>query len=667
MKKQDQKQIAAIRAAFFQNPASDLSQVRETVAKSWLRSWKKKLSPRRADFTPPEKERHPAVYVAERRPILFDYIFRCMEDLYTSNDFSSMVLFLTGPDGQIISRYGQEQDLQKLSQAGLGENCTLQEETAGTNAIGTSLYIREPVCIRQNEHYNDNLCSFISYAAPVFDHKYELVAVIGVLSLHPQETPLLLSLLTSVAGSIGKEVTVYHQTLRCRVQEKHIDTLINTMNHGVVFLDHRGMIIQTNSVARYFFLMYEYELIGQHISSFISPEDMDFSTLTNDVYGIDVVVHSGEVKKFRFSASVYLIKIAEDQHDFLLILRKSQVKEGTGGAASNGDLKAKWCFNDIVGTGPAFTESLNLARIASKTNCTVLITGESGTGKELVAQAIHNESRYRNGPFVAVNCGAIPKELIESELFGYESGAFTGAKKNGMPGKFELADGGTIFLDEIGDMPYNLQVCLLRFLQEQEITRIGGKKPIRLNVRVIAATNKNLEEAINNGVFRMDLYYRLNVFTIHVPPLRERSGDVHNLSHYFLQKYKSASNQVLLGFTPEALSCLTSYNWPGNIRELENTIERAVILSHGDRIRLDDLPDKLRFNHVPYPSSSMLKLEEPPPASQPELIPMNREEIEKSTIIRALQRANGNVTRAAEEIGISRRTIYRKMKKYQIM
>lgn len=665
MRKQDQKQIAATRAAFFQNPASDLSQVRETVAKSWLRSWKKKLSPRQADFTRAEKGRHPAACVAERRPILFDYIFRCMEDLYTSNDFSSMVLLLTDPDGQIISRYGREQDLQQLAQAGLRENCTLREETAGTNAIGTALYIREPVCIRQNEHYHDNLCPFISYAAPVFDHKYELVAVIGVLSMCAQETPMLLSLLTSVAGSIGKEVTVYHQTIRCRIQEKHIDTLINTMNHGVVFLDHQGMIIQTNSVARYFFLMYEYELIGQHISSFISPEDVDFSTLTNDVYGVDVVVHSGEVKKFRFSASVYLIKIAEGQRDFLLILRRSQVKEGVALASS--DLKVKWCFNDIVGTSPALTETLNLARIASKTNCTVLVTGESGTGKELVAQAIHNESKCRSGPFVAVNCGAIPKELIESELFGYESGAFTGAKKNGMPGKFELADGGTIFLDEIGDMSYNLQVCLLRFLQEQEITRIGGKTPIRLNVRVIAATNKNLEEAINNGVFRMDLYYRLNVFTIHVPPLRERTGDVHNLSHYFLQKYKSASNQVLLGFTPEALSCLTSYSWPGNIRELENTIERAVILSRGDQIRLDDLPDKLRFNHVPYPSPSILTLEEPSQANQPELIPMNREEIEKNTIIRALQRANGNVTRAAEEIGISRRTIYRKMKKFQIM
>lgn len=665
MRKQDQKQIAAIRAAFFQDPASDLSQVRETVAKSWLRSWKKRLSPCRADFTRPEKGRHPAAYVAERRPILFDYIFRCMEDLYTSNDFSSMVLLLTDPDGQIISRYGQEQDLQRLAQAGLKENCSLREETAGTNAIGTALYIREPVCIRQNEHYHDNLCPFISYAAPVFDHKYELVSIIGVLSMRPQETPLLLSLLTSVAGSIVKEVTIYHQTLKRRVQEKHLDTLINTMNHGIVFLDSSGVIVQTNSVARYFFLMYEYELIGQHISAFISPEDVDFSTLTNDVYGLDVEVHSGEVKKFHFQASIYLMEEPDGSHDFLMVLRRSQLKEAEPN--SGGDHRAKWCFNDIVGTSPALVETLSLARIASKTNCTVLITGESGTGKELVAQAIHNESRCRGGPFIAVNCGAIPKELIESELFGYESGAFTGAKKNGMPGKFELADGGTIFLDEIGDMPFNLQVCLLRFLQEQEITRIGGKKPIQLNVRVIAATNKNLEEAINNGVFRMDLYYRLNVFTIHVPPLRERSGDVHNLAHYFLQKYKSASSQVLLGFTPEALECLTGYNWPGNIRELENTIERAVIISHGDRIRLDDLPDKLRSSHVPYPSRSLIRLESAPQDTPPELISMDREEIEKNTIIRALQRTNGNVTRAAEEIGISRRTIYRKMKKYQIM
>lgn len=666
MSKQDQNRIAATRTAFFQDPSTDLSAVRETVAKSWLRCRQKKLQPGQTAFTRAEKGRHPAANVAERRPILFDYIFRCMEDLYSNNDFSAMVLLLTDPDGQIISRYGSENDLQRIAQAGLGDSCALREETAGTNAVGTALYIREPVCIRQNEHYNDHFCPFISYAAPVFDHKYELVSVIGVLSMRPRETPLLLSLLTSVADSIGKEVTVYHQTLKRRVQEKHLDTLINTMNHGVVFLDSGGMIIQTNSVARYFFLMYEYELIGQHISAFISPEDVDFSTLTNDVYGLDVVVHSGEVKKFHFQASIYLIEVIEGQHDFLMVLRRSQLKEGTGETGSGSDHRAKWCFNDIVGTSPALVETLSLARIASKTNCTVLITGESGTGKELVAQAIHNESKCRGGPFVAVNCGAIPKELIESELFGYESGAFTGAKRNGMPGKFELADGGTIFLDEIGDMPFNLQVCLLRFLQEQEITRIGGKKPIQLNVRVIAATNKNLEEAINNGVFRMDLYYRLNVFTVHVPPLRERSGDVHNLSHYFLQKYKSASSQVLLGFTPEALECLTSYNWPGNIRELENTIERAVIISHGDRIRLDDLPDKLRFNHVPYPSRSLIRLEAPPQNAQPELIPMNREEIEKNTIIRALQRTGGNVTRAAEEIGVSRRTLYRKMKKYDI-
>lgn len=661
----DQAAILATRNAFFKDPSVNLTHMRETIAKSWIRSWKHKINPHRTDFGRLDSENFLASHVTKERPILFSYIFSCIESLYTSNDFSSMVLVLTDSSGRIINLYGSNPDIAKLSDIGLAEECTLRESSAGTNAIGTSLYIREPVCVRWNEHYNNKLCSFISYGAPIFDHKNKLVGAIGILSFRNTETPLLLSLLTSTASNIGKECNVYYQALAVRNQTNNLDTLINTMNDGVVFLDDQANIVRTNSVARYFLLMYEYELIGRHISSFISPEDVDFSTLTNNIYGQDVTIHSGDIKKFHFQISIYLIKTSEGKLNYLLILRKPQGKMQE--SFSDGNHTAKWRFNDIIGTSPALMESMNLARIASKTNCTVLITGESGTGKELFAQAIHNDSKCANGPFIAVNCGAIPKELIESELFGYESGAFTGAKKNGAPGKFELANGGTIFLDEIGDMSFDLQVCLLRFLQEQEITRIGGKKPIKLNVRVIAATNKNLEEAINNGIFRMDLYYRLNVFNLHVPPLRERTGDVRNLSHCFLQKYKTASNQAFLGFTPEALEALERYSWPGNVRELENTIERAVIISHSDRIRLDDLPEKLRAIHVPYPSDTLRYLDAANQPSQPELISMDREEIEKNTIIRALQSTNGNVTRAAEEIGISRRTLYRKMNKYNIL
>ena len=234
----------------------------------------------------------------------------------------------------------------------------------------------------------------------------------------------------------------------------------------------------------------------------------------------------------------------------------------------------------------------------------------------------------------------------------------------GMPGKFELANGGTIFLDEIGDMSLELQICLLRFLQEQEVTRIGGKTPIKVNVRVIAATNKNLEDAINNSAFRMDLYYRLNIFNIHVPPLRERAQDIGNLAHYLLQKHKAHSKQAFVGFTPEALNAMQNYSWPGNVRELENVVERAVIIGRSDRIRLDDLPDHIRACYRPEGIAAM---ERTAAEKLETAVPLSAEQTEREVILRALRDAQGKVTKAEVLSGISRRTLYRKMEKYQIM
>lgn len=234
--------------------------------------------------------------------------------------------------------------------------------------------------------------------------------------------------------------------------------------------------------------------------------------------------------------------------------------------------------------------ALRLGQIAAQTPSNVLITGESGTGKELFAQAIHNASDRRNGPFVAINCGALPKSLIESELFGYEGGTFTGARREGCAGKFELANGGTIFLDEIGDMPFDVQVALLRVLQSHEVSRLGSSKTIKVDVRVISATNKDLLAAIDNNQFRSDLYYRLNVFGIAIPPLRERAGDVRLLADYFLQKYTSFSGHCLSGFTEAAYALLEEYEWRGNIRELENAVERAVYLTSEGRIGAECFP-----------------------------------------------------------------------------
>ena len=286
-----------------------------------------------------------------------------------------------------------------------------------------------------------------------------------------------------------------------------------------------------------------------------------------------------------------------------------------------------------------------------------MLTGESGTGKELFAQAIHSASERGDRAFIAINCGSLPRSLIESELFGYERGAFTGAKREGQAGKFELANGGTLFLDEIGDMPADVQVSLLRVLQNKEIVRIGGSHPIKIDVRVIAATNKDLLKAIENNTFRSDLYYRLNVLSIHIPALRERGGDVRVLANYFLKKYGSDSAKPVQGFTDEAYQLLEHYTWPGNIRELENAMERATIVGQEEFITAADLPEAVR--------SSSPEVERQRGANHLDT-DGSLSGAEQSIILRALEEKNGNVTEAALLLGVSRRTLYRKLQKYGI-
>jgi transcriptional regulator with PAS, ATPase and Fis domain len=292
----------------------------------------------------------------------------------------------------------------------------------------------------------------------------------------------------------------------------------------------------------------------------------------------------------------------------------------------------------------------------------VLITGESGTGKELVATALHEGSSRRNKPLIRINCAAIPKDLMESELFGYERGAFTGAVTS-KPGRFELADGGTLFLDEIGEVPVEMQVKLLRALQESEFERVGGIKTTRVDVRLVAATNRDLAEDIEAGRFRKDLFYRLAVVPIVLPPLRDRTEDIPTLVRHFLQKYNRRLNKQIDGLEPEALAVLQAYAWPGNIRELENLIERVLLFADGPLIHLKDLPDSLRGSATgtPFPTLSSAASSE---TGLKDIVRMHAAELEKDLITRALEETGGNVTRAAKLLQISRKSLQTKMKEF---
>jgi len=314
---------------------------------------------------------------------------------------------------------------------------------------------------------------------------------------------------------------------------------------------------------------------------------------------------------------------------------------------------ARFRFEDIVTCNPQMKETIEVARMAARSSSNVLIEGESGTGKELFAHAIHNASKRSAGPFVAVNCGAIPRELIASELFGYSEGAFTGAKKGGNPGKFELADGGTLFLDEIGDMPLEQQVALLRVIQEKSVSRIGSNQVIPVDVRIICATNKNLLELMQTGRFRQDLYYRLNVINLRILPLRERKEDIPVLFQHFLQQMNQEGNQLS---QQDVIEHLLSYDWPGNVRELQNVVERFVHLEH--------MPDRSWHHHIGQTLLPTRQNDDGNLSIQQAHARYKNEQLEKQRqqIVRLLEVHQGNVSKVAKEMGISRSTLYRKMK-----
>jgi len=342
-----------------------------------------------------------------------------------------------------------------------------------------------------------------------------------------------------------------------------------------------------------------------------------------------------------------------DEHELLNVVKKALAE-----SQKNKELLSAYFdegshfLPEIIGKTPVIEQVFQTVRKIAPTDSTVLITGETGVGKELIARAIHLASHRHDQSFVKINCVAIPETLLESELFGYEKGAFTGAVIN-KPGRFEIAHQGTIFLDEIGEMSLHLQAKLLSVLQDKAFERVGGVKTIKVDVRIIAATNKDLQSAMKAGIFRSDLFYRLHVVPIHIPPLRERKDDLITLTDYFLKKFTAKYRKQITTITPEVIASFTQYDWPGNIRELENVLERIILMSENDTLSLDQVPSEIRVTE-PMNETSTLK----------EKVDSLSHTTEKQLIIDALNKTNQNRTKAAELLSISRRTLQKKIKEY---
>ncbi|WP_066070867.1 sigma-54 interaction domain-containing protein [Alkalithermobacter thermoalcaliphilus] len=541
------------------------------------------------------------------------------------------------------------------------------ERVSEKSAFGVSLSTGKSFIIENpRQDHICNLCEikescneFAEVSSPI-KIEDKIYGVIGLIAFSIEQKNNLLEnktklmdFLNKMADLICSKILAEMKSYQLKLEATRLQMLLNNMDKGVVSIDKFGNINKWNEK---FVQIFKLKSNIENKSIF---KILDFITL-EDIKNLK----KHKVISFNFNKESYIfsgicninpIIVDETIKGYVLYFtdKLSTIKDFN--KITTGEYNVR--FSNIIGISDAIKNVKRKADIASKSFSTVLITGESGTGKELLARAIHNNSERSKNSFIAINCAAIPDTLLESELFGYEEGAFTGAKKGGKIGKFELANKGTLFLDEIGDMSIHLQGKLLRVLQEREIDKVGGSKAIQIDVRIIAATNKDLEKMVKNGEFREDLYYRLNVLPIKIPPLRERKEDIYSLVEHIITKYSKKLNKHVSSIDSQAMNKILEYPWYGNVRELENVIEYGINMCNTDTIKLTDLPEKLKceykYNEDNYEDT---------------ITPLS--ELEKKEIIKALnkfKKFKKDKEKAAHALGISRATLYRKLKEYKIV
>jgi len=515
----------------------------------------------------------------------------------------------------------------------------LLESVQGTNCTGLALAQDHLVYVLAEENFAVGLRQRRMHcaAAPIKNAQGQTLAMLTLTAEPGWFHFHTLGTVQAAAEAVSRQMA-----LQALLQEQQ--TVLEVLNEGLVVLDERGCIKAINRYARQLFNV-GLDVLGSPLQRLGRSELSDARLQGGEsVRDLDCTFRLPDRSQLACLVSVCPL----EQGGVIVSVRENRrIREITRRIVGT---QARYTFETIQGTSRAIQDALHLGRIASRSDSTTLILGESGTGKELFAQAIHNGSERCNGPFVAVNCGAIPRDLVQSELFGHIEGAFTGSARGGSAGKFELADGGTIFLDEIGDMAFDAQVSLLRVLQEGEVTRVGAKHSRPVDVRIIAATHRNLSQAVAEGAFREDLYYRLNVLNITVPPLRMRRDDIPLLARYFLQRCARSLRKPLQGFAPDALALLSAHGWPGNVRELENAIERATNLAMGEWIQPGDLPLDAR----PRATASPSVLQPTQELSSHEM----------HAIVTALTVTGGNIRLAAQQLKVSRGGLYNKMSRF---
>ena len=574
--------------------------------------------------------------------------YKAVQDVLSEN---KAVLLYTYINFDIFGRYGNQKLKDELAAKNIRLGATLSEKNAGTNAAVMASRSPKSVWVVGGEHYMDALKPYACYAFRI-NGKYGRSGYIVLMTYRDNLDERIVKLFRLIesteciitAGLVAKDVIMRDAMQRNEYSKSSTSNI-------VIMVDNSSTITFANDMFYEFYNHAPLETINSSLAS-ICPELEPLVPLISQgkrVMGRQVELVRPSMETEQYFVDMSPINTNSKRLGMLITLYKGKAKAASAAAGGNA---ARYTFGDLIGVSEPFVQLKRFAEEIAATPSPILIQGESGTGKELFANAIHCASQRRDKPFVAINCAAIPRDLIGSELFGYVGGSFTGASRTGAKGKFELADGGTLFLDEIGEMPVEMQSVLLRALEENTITRIGATKPINVDVRIITATNKDLPKCISEGSFRADLYYRLSVINLNMVPLRQRREDIPVLADYFLKHFAASNNKPMKGISTEAMTAMMEYAWPGNVRELRNAVERGVIVSKNGYIEAEDMPEVITGRIKPQPEP-----EQPRERVRDLESFFERQRLDMAK--KLMVEFKGNKSKVAQKMGISRSTLYR--------
>ena len=645
---------------YLEKDVLDSRLVRGAVASSWQRCRVLNVNPLLISGDEAEELRQ-----LEQRRYEKEHLIRVarpfLRDLSQFVGKSDFQVILTDENGLLLEVAGDPRAAARAQEVHLCAGADWSEARKGTNAIGTAIVERSPVQIHAWEHFRAENQFLTCSAAPIIDPAGNIVGVIDISGDCRSANPHTLGMVVASVHAIENQLRLEQAMNKLSRASRYSSALVHGITDGLVAIDTEGIVTEINARGGEIFGINPALAKGYPLERICQANAPIMQVIrSGKEYKNQEILISSSGKRIQSSAS-----LLRDEEGAILgavaFFRELQTQQ----AARRGPVffAHRYAFEDIVGDSPAMRKAKDWSSLAATCTSTVLILGESGTGKEIFANAIHSVSPRSRGPFLAINCAAMPEGLIESELFGYTDGSFTGAKKGGQAGKFEMASGGTIFLDEIGEMSLSMQAKLLRVLQERTVSRIGSQSEINVDIRVIAATHCDLSKDIEAGRFREDLYYRLAVLEVRIPPLRERMEDIPALARCLIGKIATRLERPPVELSLDCIEKLASYSWPGNVRQMENVLERALIRARCCPMLTAEHLELPAENTLPAPERDLCKhRNEPPPETASSL-----RDIEKQAIREALSSCCGNIKQTAARLGIARNTLYRKMQDYDLV